>query len=600
MRHVLAVLLSLFALPASAATGIFLEGETGAILDAQRVTLDGTNGTVTAFRSGASVVIQWDRAAGRSDPPFTPYRFQLAGIGGSNLALGEYQDARSLIANVPIFPLFDLNAGCNGESRTNFEVRELQFGSGGEVLKLAVDFVAYCGFSTRPLRGRLRFDSSLPLVSPAPAAKAGTDQRVAAGAAVSLDASASASSDGSMLTYAWRQISGKGVALQGATSARPGFVAPATTGEYEFLEFEVEVADGAGRTSTDRVIVTVTSLAPRNLLAYQTPPDHPNGQLDLTFELDPGSVQLRRNLRSGIYAGYTGDLRGPTGSFGGFSIDVSAPNASTIVAENYFPAYRTAFAPPGHSGLDYSLGVGCLNPISSYVVHEAVYDEFGRVERLAIDFDTDCIETTTAAGQLRINSVVPLRSRLPHANGGPDLVMFTGQVVVLDASLSSGGTSSISATSWRQVGGPAISLRPGSIDAEVIFDAPAFPPGGGELVFEVRVVNAAGFDDTDLVKVTVLGQNDPRSWAFLQVPPNQGTDFVTQMAGGSIFQSVNEGSFVTSRTSNIVGETLLLEHIAEARTSYYFVAPPGAGTADGASVPSGAPRPLRLHLERGA
>lgn len=70
----------------------------------------------------------------------------------------------------------------------------------------------------------------------APTASAGTDQRVAVGAVVTLDGSRSADTDlqpGEALTYEWTQTGGAPVALSGATTAKPTFVVP-TGGVYTF------------------------------------------------------------------------------------------------------------------------------------------------------------------------------------------------------------------------------------------------------------------------------------------------------------------------------------------------------------------------------
>lgn len=83
-----------------------------------------------------------------------------------------------------------------------------------------------------------------------PAADAGVDQRVALGSEVTLDGSAS--TGGSPLSFAWQQAGGTGVALRGATTDSPSFVAT----EAGTFTFELTTHVGA-LTSVDAVTVTV-------------------------------------------------------------------------------------------------------------------------------------------------------------------------------------------------------------------------------------------------------------------------------------------------------------------------------------------------------
>lgn len=95
-----------------------------------------------------------------------------------------------------------------------------------------------------------------PAENQAPIADAGPDQTVAAGSRVTLDGSASYDPDGSIVSYAWKQVSGKRVKLSNADSAVAGFKAPRAKRPTVLL-FELTATDDDGAIATDQVSITV-------------------------------------------------------------------------------------------------------------------------------------------------------------------------------------------------------------------------------------------------------------------------------------------------------------------------------------------------------
>ena len=78
-----------------------------------------------------------------------------------------------------------------------------------------------------------------------PTANAGPDQSVQDQDLVTLDATASSDTDGTVDTYAWSQTAGTGVTLSDTAASQPTFTAPNVDPD-ETLTFELEVTDNRG------------------------------------------------------------------------------------------------------------------------------------------------------------------------------------------------------------------------------------------------------------------------------------------------------------------------------------------------------------------
>ena len=129
-----------------------------------------------------------------------------------------------------------------------------------------------------------------------PSAAAGTEQTVNENAAVALSGSASSDPDSDPLTYAWVQVGGPIVILDGATTAAPNFVAPFVGVGGADLSFELTVDDGYGGTDTDTVVVHVQNFndppladAARPTTALLWPPNHRMVEIGITGVTDPNN-----------------------------------------------------------------------------------------------------------------------------------------------------------------------------------------------------------------------------------------------------------------------------------------------------------------------
>ncbi|QSQ13473.1 M36 family metallopeptidase [Myxococcus landrumensis] len=144
---------------------------------------------------------------------------------------------------------------------------KLRFRLGSDVVFFAhgweVDNITVVGTATAPFLERIEDASPCH-----PIAQAGNDQSVLEGETVHLDGTRSSDPGAAPLTYRWRQVPDTTVALTGADTATPRFIAPDVSQDTE-LEFELTV-QVAGLVATDRVKVTTRS---RDPLPDAGPPD---------------------------------------------------------------------------------------------------------------------------------------------------------------------------------------------------------------------------------------------------------------------------------------------------------------------------------------
>jgi hypothetical protein len=155
-----------------------------------------------------------------------------------------------------------------------------------------------------------------------PTANVGADQTVDEGATVTLDASGSSDSDGSIASYSWSQTgNGPSVTLSDTSAAQPTFTAPDVSSD-QTLTFEVEVTDDDGATTTDTVSVTVTDTDTGDDPGDGTP-DAGETSVELVGTDSDGTI--------GIAGSNTYDVvvTNADGGVGAFALTVSSSDAST-------------------------------------------------------------------------------------------------------------------------------------------------------------------------------------------------------------------------------------------------------------------------------
>lgn len=115
----------------------------------------------------------------------------------------------------------------------------------------------------------------------------------------------------------------------------------------------------------------------------------------------------------------------------------------------------------------------------------------------------------------------------PIAEAGSDQMVYSGDIVTLDASMSSDLDDGIASYFWEQTAGPSVSLS-GPTSMQATFIAPDVGDAGDSLTFLLTVSDDGGLKATDTCVVNLEG------WTNSPPTANAGLD-----------QEVNEGDMVT-------------------------------------------------------
>ena len=396
----------------------------------------------------------------------------------------------------------------------HFYIRELVLDVQGHVSKFAADFVQYCGGRPSPMRGKIRFNSSVPMNGPL--VDPGPDRSTYAGFPVQLDGSASMAGDGTIASYAWSQVITAGdpiVSLPDPTAAKMTFIAPDVPAGGRALVFQLIVTNSLGLSSTDFVTIFVGNEDdPKTVFYYESSPGDPLGTggsrmilpTDATFsELDTStdfaSTQIAPTAFStaGLWTLSFSEQSGTPLKQGAYL--ASSTNIPTIsVTKN---------------------GIGCLPTNGSFIVRDVVYGTDGKISNLAVDFVQYCSGASAPLrGALRYNSTVPILINQPTAEAGPDLYVTHTGTVTLDGSASFTGWGPMVSYKWRQTGGPLVTLL-NNDQAVAQFTVPLslLKPRGTNLSFMLTVRNSLYLSDTDAMTVTI-SQPDIGSLSLLSDP----------------------------------------------------------------------------------
>lgn len=286
-----------------------------------------------------------------------------------------------------------------------------------------------------------------------PTADAGPDRVMGERGSITL-AGSGADDDGAIAAYAWTQIAGPALALDGADTARLSFTAPNVREDTTFT-FRLRVTDDGGATADDTVNVDV-----RNLLINTAP------------VADAG---LDAQVNEGDAVTLAGSGSDPEdGAAVTFAWSQAAADAVRVTLEDAGAASARFIAPAvdAATALHFTL---------------TVTDGDGASAR----------DTVTV-----IVNDVPPANQAPVAAAGPAQLADEGSFVQLDGSDSADADGAIAAWAWTQLAGVSVELI-GADGARPGFTAPNVATTS-DLVFRLTVTDDRGASASGDVTVTVI------------------------------------------------------------------------------------------------
>jgi hypothetical protein len=184
---------------------------------------------------------------------FNSWTLDFAAPNGAVLLPGTYLSAERFpfqSAGRPGLDVYGSGRGCNTLSG-QFTV--LEFDSAASPARFGARFVQSCEGFMPPLRGTVLFNAIAP---GNPIARITGPTYAPPGTAVTLDGTTSSSTESTLVSFRWRQLSGLPITTSDPTSAQLTFVAPSIASVLP--RFELEVTDEDGLVDVAEIIVAST------------------------------------------------------------------------------------------------------------------------------------------------------------------------------------------------------------------------------------------------------------------------------------------------------------------------------------------------------
>lgn len=413
---------------------------------------------------------------------------------------GLYDGAADGVPPSPTIPVMGIGGGsgqaCDDFDTGHFYVRQITYDTAGNVTQFAADFAEYCDHIPLPMRGKIRFNSTVPIDDPA--MDAGPDQVSYTGLPVTLDGTGTSSPSGSIVSYQWSQVVAPGdpvVHLSNPSAAKNTFTAPAVPAGGRTLTFQLVATDSKAQVNVDVVhIFIVADHDSKTAFYYQSQAGDPVGAGGSGL-ISSGNTEFL----PGFHSANIQLLQINPHVFDDWVFSFSAGGAVPKAGVYALPA-------SGAMQVSSAAGAACANPSRGlFVVRDVALNSSGTLDRLAADFVQECAGASGMLhGTLRYGSTSPLLVNTPVAYAGAAQVLSAPTTVTLDGSLSIPGWNSASRYLWAQVSGPLVAIV-GKTQAMAQFKLPAnlVTIAGTTLKFMLTVTNASG-SSTSTTTVTAI------------------------------------------------------------------------------------------------
>ena len=369
-----------------------------------------------------------------------------------------------------------------------------------------------------------------------PVANAGTDQRVASGATVTLEGSGT--DNGTIQDYYWvRASTGFAPTLSANNVARPTFTAPILVeGSPDVTyTYALRVKDNEGAVS-DADEVTITVEIPR--------------------VADAGMDQT-------VAAGAPVTLDG-SGSSGTIAEYQWSRVSGTSARADVFP---------GASGT-LTREVSRITPTITFVADNVPSNSAAVTHVFALRvFGANRVSSPKDEITVTVNP-----NRLPIANAGPDQSVAAGANVDLDGRGSIDNDGTIASYNWTRTGGDATATLTGANTATPSFTAEMLKRGAADTThtFTLTVTDNNGETDTDTVTVTVIAPNAPPKAVAYVGRGDSGVNTATVDSDSLVFLNASGSddtdgdivSYLWERSGGTEGRSVELNNAKEELASF--------------------------------